>query len=105
MKLVTSSAGASPRVGVVGADGDAVHDVQELLPPGAGVLDVVGAWDELGPVLSERSAGLTSVPLASVELPAPIPEPRRNIWCVGNNYRDHAVEFGPSSHLSAVSPQ
>src|SRR3982074_3862315 len=29
MKLVPSSAGAAPRVGVVGADGDAVHDVQE----------------------------------------------------------------------------
>jgi hypothetical protein len=54
MKLVTSSAGTARRVGVVGADGDAVRDIQELLPPGAGVLDVVGAWDELGPVLSER---------------------------------------------------
>ncbi|GAA3089864.1 fumarylacetoacetate hydrolase family protein [Pseudonocardia yunnanensis] len=98
MKLVTFSAGAAPRVGVVSADGDAVHDVQELLPPGAGVLDVIGAWDELGPLLGERSAELTSVPLASVELLAPIPEPRRNIWCVGKNYSEHAAEFGRSGY-------
>jgi 2-keto-4-pentenoate hydratase/2-oxohepta-3-ene-1,7-dioic acid hydratase in catechol pathway len=98
MKLVTFSAGAAPRVGVVSADGAAVHDVDELLSPGVGVLDVIGAWDELGPVLRERSAELTTVPLASVELLAPIPVPRRNIWCVGKNYRDHAVEFGRSGY-------
>jgi 2-keto-4-pentenoate hydratase/2-oxohepta-3-ene-1,7-dioic acid hydratase in catechol pathway len=98
MKLVTFSTGSAARVGVVSADGDAVHDVQELLPPGAAMLDVIGAWDTLGPVLRERSAELTSVPLASVELLAPVPEPRRNIWCVGKNYRDHAVEFGRSGY-------
>jgi 2-keto-4-pentenoate hydratase/2-oxohepta-3-ene-1,7-dioic acid hydratase in catechol pathway len=98
MKLVTFSAGAAPRVGVVSADGAAVHDVDELLSPGAGVLDVIGAWDELGPVLRERSTELTTVPLASVELLAPIPVPKRNIWCVGKNYRDHAVEFGRSGY-------
>ena len=27
---------------------------------------------------------------------APIPHPRRNIFCVGKNYRDHAREFGQS---------
>jgi 2-keto-4-pentenoate hydratase/2-oxohepta-3-ene-1,7-dioic acid hydratase in catechol pathway len=98
MKLVTFSTGSAARVGVVSADGDAVRDVQELLPPGAAMLDVIGAWDTLGPVLRERSAELTSVPLASVELLAPVPEPRRNIWCVGKNYRDHAVEFGRSGY-------
>jgi 2-keto-4-pentenoate hydratase/2-oxohepta-3-ene-1,7-dioic acid hydratase in catechol pathway len=87
-----------PRVGVVSADGSAVHDVGELLPASTRVLDVIGAWDELGPVLRERSAELTSVPLASVELLAPIPEPRRNIWCVGKNYSDHAAEFGRSGY-------
>jgi 2-keto-4-pentenoate hydratase/2-oxohepta-3-ene-1,7-dioic acid hydratase in catechol pathway len=98
MKLVTFSTGSVPRVGVVSADGSAVHDVGELLPASTRVLDVIGAWDELGPVLRERSAELTSVPLASVELLAPIPEPRRNIWCVGKNYSDHAAEFGRSGY-------
>jgi 2-keto-4-pentenoate hydratase/2-oxohepta-3-ene-1,7-dioic acid hydratase in catechol pathway len=98
MKLVTFSAGAAPRVGVVSADGDAVHDVQDVLPPGTGVLGVIGAWDELGPLLHERSVELPTVPLASVQLLAPIPEPRRNIWCVGKNYSEHAAEFGRSGY-------
>lgn len=32
--------------------------------------------------------------LNEVELLAPIPVPRKNIICVGKNYRDHAIEMG-----------
>lgn len=32
------------------------------------------------------------MPLASVELLAPIPRPRKNIFCLGRNYAEHAVE-------------
>jgi 2-keto-4-pentenoate hydratase/2-oxohepta-3-ene-1,7-dioic acid hydratase in catechol pathway len=32
------------------------------------------------------------LPLASLELLAPIPEPRRNLICIGMNYREHAAE-------------
>ncbi|GAA1310974.1 fumarylacetoacetate hydrolase family protein [Pseudonocardia xinjiangensis] len=98
MKLVTFSAGAAPRVGVVSADGSAVHDVSALLPAGSRVLDVIGAWDDLGPVLRERAGEQEALPLESVELQAPIPEPRRNIWCVGKNYSEHAAEFGRSGY-------
>jgi 2-keto-4-pentenoate hydratase/2-oxohepta-3-ene-1,7-dioic acid hydratase in catechol pathway len=34
-----------------------------------------------------------SLPLSAVELEAPLPLPRRNIFCVGINYRTHAAEF------------
>jgi 2-keto-4-pentenoate hydratase/2-oxohepta-3-ene-1,7-dioic acid hydratase in catechol pathway len=37
-----------------------------------------------------------AVPLASVQLLAPIPVPRRNIWCVGRNYHAHAKELQTS---------
>jgi 2-keto-4-pentenoate hydratase/2-oxohepta-3-ene-1,7-dioic acid hydratase in catechol pathway len=30
--------------------------------------------------------------LAAVEVMAPIPRPRKNIFCVGRNYREHAIE-------------
>ncbi|RFT64892.1 FAA hydrolase family protein [Bacillus clarus] len=33
-------------------------------------------------------------PLTEVKILAPIPRPRKNILCVGKNYRDHAVEMG-----------
>jgi 2-keto-4-pentenoate hydratase/2-oxohepta-3-ene-1,7-dioic acid hydratase in catechol pathway len=96
MKLVTFSTRSASRVGVVVAD--TVRDVSALLPPGAGLLDVIEAWRELGPTLRERIAAIPSVPLDSVELLAPIPVPRRNIFCVGKNYRDHAAEFGRSGY-------
>ncbi len=32
-------------------------------------------------------------PLSEATVLAPIAEPRRNIFCVGKNYREHAVEF------------
>jgi 2-keto-4-pentenoate hydratase/2-oxohepta-3-ene-1,7-dioic acid hydratase in catechol pathway len=36
------------------------------------------------------------VPLADVTLLAPIPEPARNVMCVGKNYRAHSAEFARS---------
>jgi 2-keto-4-pentenoate hydratase/2-oxohepta-3-ene-1,7-dioic acid hydratase in catechol pathway len=38
----------------------------------------------------------SAVPLDDVQLVAPISSPRRNIICVGKNYRDHAREFSKS---------
>ena len=35
----------------------------------------------------------TRLPLAAVTLEAPLPRPRRNLWCVGRNYRAHAKEL------------
>jgi 2-keto-4-pentenoate hydratase/2-oxohepta-3-ene-1,7-dioic acid hydratase in catechol pathway len=54
--------------------------------------------------LIERLAGGGSLPasaghpepLASVRLEAPLPVPRRNLWCVGRNYHDHARELQAS---------
>jgi len=34
-----------------------------------------------------------SVALAEVQLIAPLPAPRRNLWCVGRNYHAHAKEL------------
>jgi 2-keto-4-pentenoate hydratase/2-oxohepta-3-ene-1,7-dioic acid hydratase in catechol pathway len=42
-----------------------------------------------------RTSG-TSLPLSAVQLDAPIPVPRRNIFCSGINYRAHAVEWAAS---------
>jgi 2-keto-4-pentenoate hydratase/2-oxohepta-3-ene-1,7-dioic acid hydratase in catechol pathway len=37
-----------------------------------------------------------AVPLASVQLEAPLPVPRRNLFCVGRNYHAHAKELSGS---------
>jgi len=39
-------------------------------------------------------AGRASLPLARAKLLAPIPRPRKNIFCVGRNYAEHAKESG-----------
>jgi 2-keto-4-pentenoate hydratase/2-oxohepta-3-ene-1,7-dioic acid hydratase in catechol pathway len=46
---------------------------------------------------------LSPVPLAQVTLEAPIPLPRRNIFCVGKNYHDHAAEFAASGFDSSAA--
>jgi 2-keto-4-pentenoate hydratase/2-oxohepta-3-ene-1,7-dioic acid hydratase in catechol pathway len=83
---------------VVDAEAGVLRDVSELLPAGAGLLEVIEQWAELGPVLRERVSGLPARPVEGVELLAPIPVPRRNIFCVGKNYRDHVLEFGRSGY-------
>ena len=42
------------------------------------------------------------LPLAEVQLRAPLPHPRRNIFCVGKNYHAHAKEFARSGFDSSA---
>ncbi|MBU3648965.1 MAG: fumarylacetoacetate hydrolase family protein [Limnohabitans sp.] len=42
------------------------------------------------------------IPLAQVRLRAPIPHPRRNLFCVGKNYHAHAKEFARSGFDSSA---
>lgn len=41
--------------------------------------------------------------MGDIQLLAPIPRPRRNIFCVGKNYYEHAKEFGTSGYDSSTS--
>jgi 2-keto-4-pentenoate hydratase/2-oxohepta-3-ene-1,7-dioic acid hydratase in catechol pathway len=51
---------------------------------------------------SPKKLGPT-IPLSAVKLDAPIPRPRRNIFCVGKNYYAHAKEFASSGFDSSVN--
>ena len=44
-----------------------------------------------------------AIPLAQVTLEAPLPRPRRNIFCVGKNYYEHAHEFARSGFDSSAA--
>ncbi len=44
-----------------------------------------------------------TVPMADIAIQAPIPRPRRNIFCVGKNYHDHAREFAHSGFDSSAA--
>lgn len=39
------------------------------------------------------------VPIDAVKLMAPIPRPSKNIFCVGKNYADHAIEMGSKDDI------
>jgi 2-keto-4-pentenoate hydratase/2-oxohepta-3-ene-1,7-dioic acid hydratase in catechol pathway len=75
-----------------------VRDVTALLPPGTGVLDLIEGWARWGPVLAARTPDLPSTGLDQVRLLAPIPTPRRDLFAVGKNYREHVAEFGRSGY-------
>ena len=88
MKFVTFEHNGRRRVGALGPDGAAVLPIDA-----AYMIDLIARFESLAP---DISACGDAIPLSSVQLLAPIPEPRRNIFCVGKNYREHAKEFALS---------
>jgi 2-keto-4-pentenoate hydratase/2-oxohepta-3-ene-1,7-dioic acid hydratase in catechol pathway len=86
---------------VADTDEGVVYDVSALLPAGTSLLEVIEGWTEYEPALVRGHAEQSQHALDSVRLHAPIPVPRRNILCVGKNYRDHVVEFGRSGYDQA----
>jgi 2-keto-4-pentenoate hydratase/2-oxohepta-3-ene-1,7-dioic acid hydratase in catechol pathway len=52
---------------------------------------------------SELPVTTTPVPLDQVQIEAPLPRPRRNVFCVGKNYHDHAREFSSSGFDSSAA--
>jgi 2-keto-4-pentenoate hydratase/2-oxohepta-3-ene-1,7-dioic acid hydratase in catechol pathway len=53
----------------------------------------------------DQSARAALVPLESVQLLAPIPQPARNAFCVGLNYLDHAKEGAAARMIDLKVPQ
>jgi 2-keto-4-pentenoate hydratase/2-oxohepta-3-ene-1,7-dioic acid hydratase in catechol pathway len=101
MKLVTFTTGGDPTVGVVDEKAQQVRDVTALLPADTGVLELIEGWTQWGPVLAERAPSLPATGLDQVRLLAPIPVPRRDLFAVGKNYREHVAEFGRSGYDQA----
>jgi 2-keto-4-pentenoate hydratase/2-oxohepta-3-ene-1,7-dioic acid hydratase in catechol pathway len=66
---------------------------------GTTMLDII-AEDAAGRALPTPTGD--GVDLSAVELLAPIPAPRRNIFCVGKNYHAHAHEFTRSGFDSSA---
>ena len=88
MKLATFAFQGQVHVGIVDEAANTVHPVAV-----DSMLDLIARWDALQSTLSSPGAGIA---LDQVQLLAPIPSPRRNIICVGKNYREHAKEFAQS---------
>lgn len=103
MRIATYQAAGEMRVGIV--TNDRLVDLQsvarrkKLRVPN----DLIGVIEET-PTLALRAlgreaeawvkSGRESVPLTKAKLLAPIPRPRKNIFCMGRNYAEHAREGG-----------
>lgn len=81
MKLATIRYEGQDKVAIVDPDAGLAWPLQ-----GRSMLDLIDSGET--PV-----ADGPGVPLETVALLAPIPLPRRNIFCVGKNYRDHIAEM------------
>lgn len=93
MKLVTFTESERVALGRMDTDGR-VRDLSEVVGART-LLDVIDAWEHLGPVI----AAAADLPVVDTpRLLAPIPRPRRNLFAVGKNYRDHVREFGRSGY-------
>jgi 2-keto-4-pentenoate hydratase/2-oxohepta-3-ene-1,7-dioic acid hydratase in catechol pathway len=92
MKLATFHHEGRRRVGVV--EGDRLHEL--ALDPATALRGVQPLIETLvaGGALPERTG--SSWPVGAVRLEAPLPLPRRNLWCVGRNYHAHAKELAQS---------
>ncbi|MGE0100549.1 MAG: fumarylacetoacetate hydrolase family protein [Hydrogenophaga sp.] len=91
MRIATFVHQGQRQVGAVSADGQTVQALA-LDPSDArrGVLALVEAAAAGAPAPAPIGAALK---LSDVQLEAPIPLPRRNLWCVGRNYHEHAREL------------
>ena len=94
LNLITFADAAGSRAGVL-LSGGRVLDLAVAMPPARDMLAVI---DGGAPMLAAIRALAANPPanallaLANVALQAPIPKPRRNVFCVGRNYMDHVAE-------------
>jgi 2-keto-4-pentenoate hydratase/2-oxohepta-3-ene-1,7-dioic acid hydratase in catechol pathway len=97
MRVATFSIAGERRVGIVDLDSQSVAPFD---------IPVEQALSGVLALLRRNGAGmprtLSPLPLAQVELEAPIPLPARNIFCVGKNYYEHAHEFARSGFDSSA---
>jgi 2-keto-4-pentenoate hydratase/2-oxohepta-3-ene-1,7-dioic acid hydratase in catechol pathway len=116
MHFVTFQADGKTTIGVIAADNKTViplqaaeqfyfksatlpGTLQELIEQGDAAVATVQR------IIAKADDACPKVPLSEIQLLAPIPRPRKNIYCVGKNYIEHALEFEKTADVSAAVPK
>ena len=89
MKFVTYINEGKSAVGVLNAAETAVIPASELGLKAQSMNELI---DELNGSLPVVPSNAKELPLDTLKLDAPIPEPKQDVICLGLNYRDHAEE-------------
>lgn len=95
MRIATFNHGGQRKVGLVEAETVLPFE----LDAGEAAKGLLAILDRNGDLPATGDA----IPLSDVRLEAPIPLPRRNIFCVGKNYHEHAQEFSASGFDSSAA--
>jgi 2-keto-4-pentenoate hydratase/2-oxohepta-3-ene-1,7-dioic acid hydratase in catechol pathway len=99
MKFATLSLDSREVVALVDTESAQFWPIHELVGDFTGdMVQLVQQFDQLKSRLKPAGAGR---PLAGAKILAPIAHPRRNIFCVGKNYHEHAAEFAKSGFDSS----
>lgn len=106
MKLLTFAQGEETRLGCLQDDGSVLdltsawaaceHPLANRKAP-ANVLEAIELGDGLEASLktvaqAASDQGQARVGMDALKVLAPIPRPRKNVFCVGRNYREHIIE-------------
>lgn len=98
MKFATFTVGGERRVGLVDLDRQEISPFDLTVDEAKlGLLAIIDRGEAPLP------GKLSPIPLSQVQIEAPIPLPRRNIFCVGKNYYEHAHEFAKSGFDSSAA--
>ncbi len=106
MKIATfTDADGRERVGALSDDATRIVPLAEAGLPEWDMVGLIEAWsdairDKLRPLL----AGQNGVPLDDVTLQAPIPHPRHDVLCIGQNYLEHALESARYKGVEYTKP-
>lgn len=91
MRIATYVWGGQRSVGLVSADGTEVKPLaltKEQANKGVlSIIEMLARGEDMPSLVG------TSLPVSAVQLDAPIPLPRRNVFCIGRNYHAHAKEL------------
>jgi len=102
MKVAVFSWGGRREVGVLSADGS------EVTPLALGEhARQVGALALIETMVAGKpvpKASGPALPVMAVTFEAPLPRPRRNLFCVGRNYRAHAAELARTVFRDSGDP-
>jgi 2-keto-4-pentenoate hydratase/2-oxohepta-3-ene-1,7-dioic acid hydratase in catechol pathway len=96
MRVATFSTAGERRVGRVDLTARTIEPFDlPMAEAELGILALIGRTD--------RPRTLSPIPIDRAEIEAPVPRPRRNIFCVGKNYYEHAHEFAKSGFDSSAA--
>ena len=99
MKIAAYRDGRQVRAGIVSPDLQSILPVE--LPDADHALGALRLVERMAQADAVLAAG-APIAMDAVQLVAPLPRPRRNIFCVGKNYHAHAKEFASSGFDSSA---